>query len=375
MRGGIARRARSRSRTGTFSHLCASVAQESARSCPVDEVPERGARAAQSPNAPSTCSHAPERLARRPRSRGSRRTSRCSPRRPGRRRSSARRSRRGRARGAPRRIRPSSSVGTSRDLRGTDPEVGGARGRRSTWRLLARRRPRAAARPARPCSPTLQPARVEHRVARDREAGRVRHLAAGDEGERRVAREPEQLLDPRPGEFSSTTAAVGVEDEQAGVLVPRRDEPVGGQRGGKRPPDHEAEVPAEPIAVSPAPSRTSARSRRRSGRARLGKRAVERLAQLAMLARGADRPLSERLDPVRRELRGPARGALARSCARVYDARLAPQRERRRGGEPEDRRARSARASAGAPTGSSSRASPRFTSCSFQASWARLTAP
>ena len=44
---------------GTLSHLCASVAQESARSAPATRCRRRGLAAAQSPKAPSTCSQAP----------------------------------------------------------------------------------------------------------------------------------------------------------------------------------------------------------------------------------------------------------------------------------------------------------------------------
>ncbi len=48
---------------GTFSHLCASVAHESARSIPATLPRWRGLAAAHRPNAPSTCSHAPARSA------------------------------------------------------------------------------------------------------------------------------------------------------------------------------------------------------------------------------------------------------------------------------------------------------------------------
>ena len=44
---------------GTLSHLCASVAQESARSAPATSGRSRGLAAAHSPNAPSTCTQAP----------------------------------------------------------------------------------------------------------------------------------------------------------------------------------------------------------------------------------------------------------------------------------------------------------------------------
>src|SRR5689334_11126830 len=48
---------------GTLSHLCPSVAHESARPSPRVRCARSGDAAAHKPNAPSTCTHAPARLA------------------------------------------------------------------------------------------------------------------------------------------------------------------------------------------------------------------------------------------------------------------------------------------------------------------------
>ena len=48
---------------GTLSHLCASVAHESARPTPSTRCARPGDAAAHSPKAPSTCTHAPASLA------------------------------------------------------------------------------------------------------------------------------------------------------------------------------------------------------------------------------------------------------------------------------------------------------------------------
>ena len=81
------------------------------------------------------------------------------------------------------------------------------------------------------------------RVPRRREAGDVRHLAAGDERERRVRGQPEELDHPAARERLERGGR-GRRLREPGVLVPRRHEPVGRDRCGQRAADHEAEVPA-----------------------------------------------------------------------------------------------------------------------------------
>ena len=84
---------------------------------------------------------------------------------------------------------------------------------------------------------------LQHRVARRREAGEVRHLAAGRERERRLARQVEQLLDPRPGHFLHHRRR-RCHRKQARVPVPRGRQPVGGERRVERPADHPGIEPA-----------------------------------------------------------------------------------------------------------------------------------
>ena len=109
--------------------------------------------------------------------------------------------------------------------------------------------------------PRRVPARaLEHDVARDRQAGHVGHLRAGDEADARVRRQPEQrehpvlddLLDDRRG---------GRADPHVRVLVPRRGQPVRRQRGGQRAAGDEAEV-ARPGATRRCPGRRPRPARR-----------------------------------------------------------------------------------------------------------------
>ena len=87
------------------------------------------------------------------------------------------------------------------------------------------------------------PARVpEHGVASGREAGEVRHLTAGDEPDPVLRRQAEDLTDPAAGHL------LGHRERRcrrvaAGVLVPGREEPIGGNGNRQCPADHEAEIP------------------------------------------------------------------------------------------------------------------------------------
>ena len=86
------------------------------------------------------------------------------------------------------------------------------------------------------------PARArEHGVSARGQAGEVRHLTAGHEAHAAGGGEAEELEQPARGHLfrHGHGRAAGV---QAGVLVPGRDQPVRGQRGGHAPADDEAEV-------------------------------------------------------------------------------------------------------------------------------------
>jgi hypothetical protein len=78
-------------------------------------------------------------------------------------------------------------------------------------------------------------------VTGGRQAGDVGHLAAGDEPDGAAARQAQQLAHPagrdRLGDREGRRR-----DGAAGVLVPGRDQPIGGDGDGQRAADDEAEV-------------------------------------------------------------------------------------------------------------------------------------
>ena len=107
---------------GTLSHLCPSVAHESATRDALDEMPARRARRGPQPERAVDVepgvrlAHDLDDL------REAGRTSRCSPRRPARRRSSGRRARRAPRAARPAPFGPASSAGDDDELRRADPE-------------------------------------------------------------------------------------------------------------------------------------------------------------------------------------------------------------------------------------------------------------
>ena len=150
--------------------------------------------------------------------------------------------------------------------------------------------------------------RAQHAVACRGEAGEVRHLAAGDEAVGDGRRQAEQLDEPGARNFLDHRRARPA-DVEAGVLVPRRREPVGAERRGHRPADHEAEV-------APAGHPDDARLRGGGqladdalGVARpLGQRPAQRGAQLLDGGGGEDRPVGQPGQVT------PARGVRRRAC-------------------------------------------------------------
>ena len=81
----------------------------------------------------------------------------------------------------------------------------------------------------------------EHPVARRREAGDVGHLAARREPEAGPVREPEEVDQPGAHHLLDDRCR-RPRDVDARVLVPGAGQPVGGERGRQRSPDHEPEV-------------------------------------------------------------------------------------------------------------------------------------
>ena len=117
-----------------------------------------------------------------------------------------------------------------------------------------------------------------------------------------VAGIPRRSLSHSPA-TSSTTAADGPQTTRPGVLIPRRREPVRRESGRERAADDEAEVaPAGDCRRRRARLRPRA-SMTSSGSVGAPERPAERRAQLVDARRRPDRPLVERLDEVRRDLR------------------------------------------------------------------------
>ena len=108
--------------------------------------------------------------------------------------------------------------------------------------LLADEHPDA--RPARqPVTCDVPSRALEHAVARGGERRDAAHLRAGDEADRRIGRERQQLAHPFAHDLLDDRRRRPAHVE-AGVLVPRRREPVARQRGWQAAADHEAEIPA-----------------------------------------------------------------------------------------------------------------------------------
>ena len=149
-----------------------------------------------------------------------------------------------------------------------------------------------------------QPARLdvparsrEHGVARRGQAGRVRHLTAGGDGERRGSR-------ARPAARPATAHDLLGHgrgrrgDVQARVLVPRRGEPVGRQRGWERAAEDEAEEARRLAGHEPGAGAGDERveHRARVGRS-LGERPAERGAQgVGVGLRGPDAAVGQAVE-------------------------------------------------------------------------------
>ena len=96
--------------------------------------------------------------------------------------------------------------------------------------------------PTRPAARHVPAGPAQHRVATGGEAGEVGHRAARDEADGALPRQAEQVEQPGLGDLLHGGVGRG-SGAQAGVLVPRADEPVGGQRRGVGAADDEAEEP------------------------------------------------------------------------------------------------------------------------------------
>ncbi len=168
-------------------------------------------------------------------------------------------------------------------------------------------RMRIAGAPARPFSSTSEAAAREQRVARGRQAGGVRHLAAGDQGEAGAGRQPEHLLQPAAGHLLGDRRRRRAGVERA-VLVPRRGQPVGRESRRQGAADHPAEETpagrAEQAALDVAHQLGHHLLGRQAGVAQL---LVELGAQGAEVGGGAHRSPVEARPDVRGRGAGPSR--------------------------------------------------------------------
>ena len=123
---------------------------------------------------------------------------------------------------------------------------------------------------------------AQHGVARRGERGEVRHLAAGHEADAGGAREVENVEEPLGGDLLADGVR-GRGGEEAGILIPRRGEPVGSEGDGQRAADDEAEVARAGAADQPLLGARGERVDDRGGvlaivGERHGQRAAERVA-------------------------------------------------------------------------------------------------
>ena len=318
-----------------------------------DEVPERRAAAAQSPNAPSTWTHAPARaasstialeiveragvhLARL--GADDRRTSTAS---------SAAASARRHPALARRPGRPPAELRRSRGA--------GARGRSS--RGACRRRRRGAAAPRRGRAARGPSRRAVDAMPRRREAGDVRHLAAGHEA-RTTSRagRPSSSSTQRPATASSADVA-GVGSARPVFWSQAETSQSAASAAARRRRSRSRRTAREPIAMTPGSpdARQLLDHLGRVGRT-VGHGAVEepRASRGSRARAGSAACRASRGSP--RRAPPSARAALSPSPGRVYAPRLGSQGKRRERRQHEDREPDPGRARGGSRTGSSSRA-------------------
>ena len=196
-------------------------------------------------------------------------------------------------------------VGTDHpDLCAPDPEV--------AQRPVDRRVPHRAdenrdrRRPGEPVLQEVPASRGQDMLTCRGETGEVSGLAARDERERRVLRDPEQLLRPRSGGVLDHDRG-RAESDQPEVLVPGRHQPVRGERDRQRSADHEPEVAAA-LARDDAgvDVRCELLDHLQRIRRAVGQRAVEHLAELADTGTGVHGSRVQRVEVVCRQLGGTA---------------------------------------------------------------------
>ena len=151
----------------------------------------------------------------------------------------------------------------------------------------------------------------EHGMAGGRQCGGVRALPARDEADARARREAEEVERPLRRNLLDRGSR-GRKRVKGRALVPRGDQPVGGQRGRQRAADDEAEVPRTGRGDDPG---FGARGQGVDYRLRvlslLGQWAAEHLADRPGVRASGNGPLVERLQEALRVSRGCIKGPSA----------------------------------------------------------------
>ena len=98
-------------------------------------------------------------------------------------------------------------------------------------------------RPEEPIGLDVPPLRRQHRVARRRQGGEVRHRAAGNKAGAALRRQAENVQEPPP-RYLLQRGVDGTDRRHPSVLVPGRGQPVGRQRRRQAAADDVAEEPA-----------------------------------------------------------------------------------------------------------------------------------
>ena len=174
--------------------------------------------------------------------------------------------------------------------RAAAPSAGSIRGGSRVVRM------RSGGAPDRPLASTSQPRSRSSLWRAGGERRGVRHLAAGDEGERGRLRQAEHLLGPFAAHLLDHRLGRRG-DVGGGVLVPGRGQPVGRQRDRQRAADH----PAEEAAAARAHQAALGVAHQLVddglvGEAGLGQRFAEPVLQLADGRRRGDRPRRQGLE-------------------------------------------------------------------------------
>ena len=158
------------------------------------------------------------------------------------------------------------------------------------------------------------------------ERGHMGHLTAGDEACRDAGGQHEELAQPVQADLLDNGRARPGDDEP-GVLIPGRGEPVGSQRGGQRAADHEAEVAATAGGDHARLGGGDQLCDHLLGLGRpFGKRSRKALTQLLDRRSRRNRPLRQRAEVLGRVVGGEPQQLVVRHDAHATAERTEPLR-------------------------------------------------